>query len=128
MEKCWLTKLGLPAMVATVLLTGCATIRRSPVGETEQLLAAAGFEMKHLDSAHEGSDATPPYRLISRVRNGAVEYAYADPKTCQCVYVGGSAEYSAYRRLATERQVARERLWGEEVERGWDPWESVVPW
>ena len=112
------TKLAPLILAATVVLTGCATIRRSHAHDAEQLLAAAGFKMQLADTVdQQRGDAGPPYRLMSRTKDGAVEYTYADPENCKCVYVGGSKEYSEYQRLATERRIARERRWV--AEDGW---------
>jgi len=93
--------------VAATLLTGCATIRGSQARETEPLLAAAGFEVQLVDAGDQPLEATPAYRLVSRTRNGAVEYVYADPENCRCVYVGGPKEYSEYRHLV--ERLAREQ-------------------
>ena len=99
MGRRWTTTHPLVAIAATVILTGCATIRRPETTDTEQLLAAAGFTMQPTDPADQQLEATPPYRLVSRARDGAVEYVYADPDRCRCVYVGGPSEYAEYGRL-----------------------------
>lgn len=98
------------AVAAIVLLTGCASIRGLLAGSTEELLAAAGFKKELIDAVEsEDIEATPPHRLVTRVRNGAVQYSYADPDRCQCVYVGGPKEYAEYQRLAAERRRDEER-------------------
>ena len=96
----WTTRFTLFTVSAT-LLASCAAIPTSQARDTEQLLAAAGFKMQRVDAADPQLHATPPYRVMSRTRNGAVEYVYADPVNCKCVYVGGPEEYSEYRRLET---------------------------
>ena len=127
MQEHWTPKLAPLVLAATVVLTGCATIRQSQARDTEQLLAAAGFTMQLADTAEQPLDAMPPYRLVSRTKDGAVQYTYADPKGCKCVYVGGSKEYSEYQRLSTERRIARERLWAaEDAWADWDYWGG--PW
>lgn len=111
-------------LATVVVLAGCATMRQSQARDTEQLLAAGGFTMQRADTAEQQQHlaAMPPYRLSSRTTDGAVEYTYADPANCKCVYVGGPAEYSAYQRLSRERQIARERLWAAE-DASWADWE-----
>ena len=99
MGRRWTTTLPLVTVAATVIITGCATVRRSETSETEQLLAAAGFKMQRTDVADGQLEATPPYRLVSRTRDGTVEYVYADPDNCRCKYVGGPSEYAEYERL-----------------------------
>jgi len=116
-------------IAAGVLLSGCTTIRRLQASDTEDLLAAAGFRMERVDAA----DATPgnatlPYRLVSRTKDGAVQYIYADPSNCRCVYVGGSKEYAEYRRLATERRLADEQWWKASSVWDRDDWRLEWPW
>src|SRR6267143_1821785 len=96
----WTTTLASLALVATLGLTGCAAIRRW------QALAAM-----------------PPYRLTSRAASDGIEYAYADPRNCQCVYVGGPKEYAEYQRLTRERQIAQEEIWAWQ-----NPWHWGGPW
>jgi len=98
-------------IAAMVLFTTCATIRGLLARDTEELLTAAGFKKKLVDPADtKPLDATPPYRLVSRTKDGTVQYIYADPDNCRCVYLGGSKEYAEYRRLVTERRAA-EDVW-----------------
>jgi hypothetical protein len=107
-------------------LTGCATIRVAEARSTGALLTAAGFEKQCIDAvAIERVDVTPPYRVVSRTRNGALQYSYADPEGCRCVYIGGAKEYAQYRRLAVERRLDEER-W-RAAEDAWDR-DSWGPW
>src|SRR5207245_6568511 len=103
------TRMGLSVgLSVAVMLTGCAAIQRSEARSTEQLLAAAGFVMRPADTAERQQHlaALPPYRLESRTKDGKVVYTYADPGGCQCLYVGGSKEYSEYQRLRVAGQSA----------------------
>ena len=101
-------------LAVAVMLTGCATIRRSEARSTEQLLAAAGFVVRPAATAErqEGVAAMPPYRLESRTKDGKVVYTYADPDACKCLYVGGPKEYSEYQRLRAQRRIADWGTWG----------------
>jgi len=102
-----------------VLLTACATIRGLQARDTEELLTAAGFKKQLVDPTDtKPLEVTPPYRLVSRTKDGTVQYTYADPDNCRCVYLGGSKEYAAYQRLVTERRAAEDvwdrNSWGPE--------------
>jgi len=114
---------------ATVLLalSGCAAIRRHEAASTEQLLAAAGFQIRPADNPERVHDLAvmPPLKIVARSQDNSVRYTFADPYKCRCVYVGGSKEYSAYQRLVTEQQIAQERLWAEEDSMNWGLW---GPW
>ena len=123
------TRMGLSVgLSVAVMLTGCAAIQRSEARSTEQLLAAAGFVMRPADTAERQQHlaALPPYRLEGRTKDGKVVYTYADPGGCQCLYVGGSKEYSEYQRLRVQRQIAADQAWAaHESEMDWGIW---GPW
>ena len=113
-------------VVAAALLTlsGCAAIHRQETASTEQLLAAAGFQMRAADNPERVHDLTamPPLKLVARSQDNNVRYTFADPYKCRCLYVGGAKEYSAYRRLAREKQIEEERLQDGEPNDGlWGP-------
>ncbi len=62
-------------------------------------------------------------------RSRASTYRYADPYSCDCLYVGDEQAYAEYKRLAVEKQVAEERLEAAEAEESaamdwglWGPW------
>src|SRR5438445_10312284 len=85
-------------LAASMVLTGCATMRRSEARSTEELLAAAGFVMRPADTAERQQRlaARPPYRLESHAKDGKVVYTYADPNGWVCLYVGGPKESWQY--------------------------------
>ncbi len=107
--------------VAALALSGCAAMREQEAAGTKELLATAGFQMRRADSPdHVRALASMrPFRLVERSRDGNVAYTFADPENCRCLYVGGPKEYSEFRRLATERQVAEGRRWAEDDAMDW---------
>jgi hypothetical protein len=115
------------AAVCLVTFSGCAAIRRHEAAGTEQLLAAAGFEMRPADNPERLRNlaAMPPFKIVARDRDRRVTYTYADPDKCRCLYVGGPKEYTAYQRLVVEKQIEQERLWREQQEMDWSVW---GPW
>jgi len=128
-RRVYAKRMGLAVGLAVaVMLTGCAAIQRSEARSTEQLLAAAGFVMRPADTAERQQHlaALPPYRLEGRTKDGKVVYTYADPGGCQCLYVGGSKEYSEYQRLRVERQIAADEAWAAQYSQMdwgiWGPW------
>ena len=116
-------------VVAAALLTlsGCAAIHRHEAVSTENLLSAAGFQMRAADDPERVQDlsAMPPLKIVARSRNNEATYTFADPYTCRCLYVGGAKEYSAYQHLVEEQQIAQERIWAEEDAMNWALWS---PW
>jgi uncharacterized protein YceK len=111
-------------------LSGCAAIRRHDAASTEQLLAAAGFQMRPVDSPERASDfaSMPPLKIVARTQDQRVTYSFADPDKCHCVYVGGPKEYSEYQRLVTEKQIEQERLWEEQQAMDWAVWGPFWWW
>jgi hypothetical protein len=109
---------------ALAALSGCATMRRHEAASTEQLLAAAGFQMRPATSPEQLRDLTtmPPFKLVSRSKAGNAVYTFADPENCYCLYVGGSKEYSEYQRLRVEREVAAEMNEASMDWAAWGPW------
>jgi hypothetical protein len=112
------------ALIVALSLIGCAALQRSEAQDTEQLLAAAGFQAKPADTPEKLANLStmPPRKLVSQAKDENFVYSYADPDYCQCLYVGGPREYSAYQRLAVKREIAEEQRdaamhWGL-----WGPW------
>ena len=115
---------ALLALVAALPLAGCATLQRREAGNTEQLLAAAGFQAKPADTPAKVAnlDAMPPRKLVSQVKDGKFAYGYADPDGCKCLYVGGPQEYSTYQRLAIEKRIADDECQTAMDWNLWGPW------
>ena len=114
------------ALIVALLLAGCAAIQRREAQDTEQLLAAADFQAKPADTPEKLANlrTMPPRQLVTRAKDGNFVYTYADPDYCQCLYVGGPKEYSAYQRLAVQKEIAQEQRdaamdWGMWGPGGW---------
>ena len=126
----WRTAI-LPLVVLGLSLTGCAAIRAHQSAETEQVLAAAGFQMKLADTPAKLAhlQTLTPRKVVRYTRDGQVHYVYADPETCTCLYVGDEQRYQKYQELSLRERIADEQMsaaqanldaamhWGT-----WDPW------
>ena len=114
------------SFLAAVLLalSGCAALHAQGAVNTEDLLAAAGFQKRQADSADQARNlaSMPPFRLVVRGMGRDVAYTYADPVNCRCLYIGGPREYVKYQRLATERDMAEGDLWAENDGMDWGLW------
>jgi hypothetical protein len=88
---------------------GCAS-QQELVGQKEDLLAAAGFQIRVADSPHRvaAMKSLPPNKFVTRVRNGQLVYQYADPLVCRCVYFGTQQNWDAYRQEVFAQQLADE--------------------
>jgi len=119
----WLTPMGI-ITVLSIVLAGCAAMKKSEATDTEQLLAAAGFKMKLADTperlAHLKTLAQ--LKVVPHDRNGKMYYVYADAAYCQCLYAGNQEAYQRYENLAVKQNIAQMNEaasmdWGM-----WGPW------
>jgi uncharacterized protein YceK len=115
----------IPALVLT--LAGCASIHRHQAASMAQWLAEAGFQRQSADGPEAVPElqSLPPLKVVGRSVDGIARYTVWDPYRCRCLYVGGAKEYSAYRRLVTQRQeAAEERLTAEQDRMNREHWSS----
>ncbi len=110
---------------------GCTPMRRHEARDTGDLLVAAGFTSKpaHTPEREQRLRALPPLKMVSESKDGHWVYRYADPYSCDCLYVGDEQAYAEYKRLALKKQIAEERLEAAEAEESaamdwglWGPW------
>lgn len=108
-----------------IATAGCAAMRREQAEGTEQLLAAAGFQIRPANTAARQADLkdVTPDRLQAQPRGDTLAYTFYDPDGCQCVYIGGPNEYEEYQRLKVQRQIADERAMAAEEEE-----EATLDW
>ena len=97
------------ALTALLAVSGCAS-QQQLVGQKEDLLAAAGFQVRIADSPHRlaAMRRLPPNKFVTRVVNGQPVYLYADPLVCSCVYFGTQQNWAAYRQEVLAQQLADE--------------------
>ena len=105
-----MTKLiPLYALTSLLAVTGCAS-QQQLVGQKEDLLAAAGFQIKVADTPQRlaAIRSLPPNKFVTQVVNGQPVYLYADPLVCRCVYFGNQGNWGAYRQEVFAKQLADE--------------------
>src|SRR5262249_1538698 len=102
------------AITLIVALGGCAAMREERAKEKENLLSAAGFQMKPADTPNRVAhlQTLTPLKLVphTRASDGKLLYVLADPKGCQCLYVGDEIAYQRYRALAQQQKIAQEQM------------------
>ncbi len=129
----WRQWLAVIAVVAA-LLSGCAAARKDEAMSVERTLAAAGFQMKFADTPEKIDElATLPQRTLApQERDGELFYVYADPKYCNCLYVGTDKAYERYQKLALQQKLAREKVeaaeMNEDASMNWGMWGGWGPW
>ena len=78
----------------------------------DDVLVAAGFTPKPADTPDRAQklQAMPPLKRISQAaKDGRMVYRYADPYSCNCLYVGDQQAYEQYVRLARAKYERRAR-------------------
>lgn len=98
----------LMATVLVTILTSCASSLERTANQQEELLLAAGFSKKPANTPEKMArlKRLPLYEIAVRRKNTRPVYYYADPNTCQCLYVGNESNYQAYRRLLIQRNMS----------------------
>jgi len=120
------------AIVGLVLSLVACTTPQQQVAQKEDLLAAAGFQVRVADSPQRiaAMKRQPPNKFIERVRNGVPTYQYADPLVCRCVYFGTQQNWDVYRQEVFQQQLANEaQMTAIMNEEAWDwgPWGWPYP-
>ena len=116
-----------PMAIITVLgiaLVGCAAMKKSDATDTEQSLAAAGFEMKLADTPEKLAHlkTLTQLKVVPHDRNGKMYYVYADAAYTQCLYAGNQKAYQRNENLAVKQNIAQ---MNEDASMDWGMW---GPW
>ena len=71
-------------------------------------LAAAGFIVKTADTPVQQQmlNQLPKKKLLLRTTGGNVHYVYADPRGCNCIYVGDQDAYQSYKQQRQAQGIA----------------------
>jgi len=67
-------------------------------------LSSAGFKMQPANNpkAEKALRAIPPHRFVVHTVNGTERYLFADPKRCNCIFVGTKDNYLSYRAIQSQ--------------------------
>lgn len=115
-----MTRLQIPAplrpaslglTLALVLLpTGGLQAKEEGLNGTERRLAAAGFEAIPATTPKRRTELAvlKPHKLVQQPTGDGFTYIYADPKGCNCLYMGDGDDYAAYQKLTLAQNVADE--------------------
>ena len=95
--------------VMAILLAGCAAIDKQDTEDTEQLLSAAGFNIKPANTPDKlaSLQVMKQHKVVRReLNNGQLRFLYADATVCRCLYVGDEQAYQQYQKLAVQQENA----------------------
>ena len=122
-----MARLRVVALAACLAAAGCVS-EREAVNNQENLLAAAGFTIKPANTPERVRSLTglPPETVVRRIEGEKVVYLYADPKVCDCLYIGDQAAYGRYQQMLFQRQLARQQQLAAQIYAdsawNWGPW------
>ena len=75
-------------------------MRRHEARDTGDRLVSAGFKANPADTPERSQQlrAMPPLKIVSQPKGESIIYRYADPYSCDCLYVGDQQAYAEYQR------------------------------
>ena len=124
-RRTWLKSIAIITVLG-IVLAGCAAMQKSETTDTEQMLAAAGFNMRPADTPEKLAHlkTLTQRKLISHERGGKVYFVYADADNCKCLYAGNQENYQSYEKLSMKQNIAEMNAaapmdWGM-----WGPWDE----
>jgi hypothetical protein len=124
----WLVSLAMIVAVA-FSLTSCGGMQAQ---SKENLLSAAGFQMKMADSPEKAAhlQSLTQRKLTPHQKDGKVYYTFANAKSGQ-LYVGSAQNYQRYQQLAAQQRMAQEEYMASEMNEDaamdWDMWGFYGP-
>lgn len=97
-------------LIATAL-SSCVT--QSGIQSKENDLVAAGFVAKPANTSERQAmlKRLPANKFLMRTKGKNVNYVYADPVNCNCIYVGTDQAYGRYRQAKQQERIADRQLW-----------------
>jgi hypothetical protein len=109
------------AVTATAgLLFAAAPANAASKGSIQKMegrLAAAGFVARPANTPKRQAMIVrlPADKFATRTNGDTISYVYADPKVCNCIYVGDQQAYGVYQRaIAVQKLADEQRMTAEE--------------
>jgi hypothetical protein len=114
--------LGLPLLV--LLYSGCATLEKDSVTDTERTLEAAGFQMKTANTPEQRAHlpTLTQHKLVKHEKDGEPVWIYADASYCNCLYAGDEKAFQEYSKLSIQEAVAEAN---EDAAMDWGVWPGL---
>lgn len=75
---------------------------------TEELLSAAGFQAVPANTPERAAQMAmlTPHKVLAQPNGASFTFVYADPKGCNCLYMGDSSDMQAYERLVSQERTS----------------------
>jgi len=100
-------------LMVSLTSTGCATQQETPIERAlriEPMLSGAGFHLLPADTPARKAQlqSLTPLELRFTPHNGKMQYWFADPYYCDCIFSGNEEAYEAYERIREQQGIANE--------------------
>lgn len=97
-SRLWSRRTTAAFAVLAIVGTAAVPVAAQHVSGKESDFAAAGFVVKPASTSAQRAMLArlPKKKLLQRVNGDVVHYVYADPKGCNCMYVGDQQAYQSY--------------------------------
>jgi hypothetical protein len=118
------------ALLCGLAVTACQTTTPQAISQKEDHLLAAGFIVRPANTPERQSMLSRlPANHFARLKQGdSLSYVYADPRVCDCLYIGTQEAYDKWQAYAQQQHLADEESmapmqpdaawnWGK-----WGPW------
>jgi hypothetical protein len=106
----------LAALAASVAAAGCAAtqVPETPIERAqriEPMLNAAGFRVLPADTPERRSQlaSMTPLQIRFTPHEGRMQYWFADPYYCNCLYIGNDKAYDAFAKELEQIQIANQQ-------------------
>jgi hypothetical protein len=101
-----LLRLG-PAIALLLSASGLAAMEtsgRPSLDKTSLYLSSAGFRIEFANNpaGQQRLRSLPARRFVTERVGNAVQYVYAEPQHCVCIFIGGQQAYDSYQRMLSQ--------------------------
>jgi hypothetical protein len=117
------TLVTLAAISMTALALGACETTAQRINSKEDTLAAAGFTVLPANTPQRQTELhqLPPNKFVPKTTGDTVQYVYADPVVCNCLYIGDQKAYGAYRQdVLTQKLVDEQQMTAMTYQDSWD--------
>jgi hypothetical protein len=119
------------AALLPIAATPAEAKSKKSIERKEDDLAAAGFLLKPANTPKRTDmlSRLPANKFVKRVNGDTVTYVYADPKACNCLYVGSQQAYGQYLQTKKAENLVNQQSLNalDYSDSAWD-WGAWGPW
>ncbi len=108
-------------LVLVMVAAECSLFQESSQQRAERIepmLSAAGFRMLPADTPEKLADlkTLTPLKLRYFTHDGKLQYWFADPTVCTCLYIGDEAAYQSYQQYVVQERAQEQAAQSAQME------------